>query len=272
MSRKRPRALVEAGARPDRERLGDVDLDVVDVVAVPDGLEEAVGEAQRQDVLDGLLAQEVVDAEDLLLGEDSVDGLVQGLRRREVGAEGLLHDHPRALGQTGVAQRADDPGHGRRGNREVDEPVGLAADLLLGPVDGVREVVGGAGVGGRVGEPRGELVPGLVRRLAAAELVDGHAGERPELVVGERPPRSADDPVPLGEQAGDGEVEEAGDQLALGQVARGPKQHDRRGRSGQGRGQTPGRGWCGHGHALSRPGAGVRYTAGPGDGPTSARA
>ena len=203
----------------------------------------------------------------------TVDGSVQGLRRREVRAEGLLHDHPRPLGQTGVAQRADDPGHGRRGNREVDEPVGLAAELVLGPVDGVREVVGGAGVGGRVGEPRGELVPGLVRRLAAAELVDGHAGERPKLVVDERPPRSADDPVPLGEQAGDGEVEEAGDQLALGQVARGPKQHDDvvvRDRAGV---ETPGRSWCGHGHALKSPrGRRSLHRRPPGDGPTSARA
>ena len=62
--------LVEADAVVDREGLGHVDLDVVDVVPVPDGLEEPVGEAEGQDVLRRLLAQEVVDAEDLLLVED----------------------------------------------------------------------------------------------------------------------------------------------------------------------------------------------------------
>ncbi len=65
-------ALVEVGPLREAERLGHVDLDVVDVVAVPDRLEEAVREAEREDVLGGLLAEEVVDAEDLLLVEDLV--------------------------------------------------------------------------------------------------------------------------------------------------------------------------------------------------------
>ena len=42
------------------------------MVAVPDRLEQAVGEPQREDVLRRLLAEEVVDAEDLLLVEDLV--------------------------------------------------------------------------------------------------------------------------------------------------------------------------------------------------------
>jgi hypothetical protein len=64
--------LVEAGALAQAQRLGHVDLHVVDEVAVPDRLEQAVGEAEGEDVLRRLLAQEVVDAEDLLLGEDLV--------------------------------------------------------------------------------------------------------------------------------------------------------------------------------------------------------
>jgi hypothetical protein len=64
--------LIEVGALGQPERLGDVDLDVVDVVAVPDRLEEAVGEAEGEDVLGGFLAQEVVDPEDLALVEDLV--------------------------------------------------------------------------------------------------------------------------------------------------------------------------------------------------------
>jgi len=40
---------------------------VVDVVAVPDRLEQPVGEPEGQDVLGRLLAQEVVDPEDLFL-------------------------------------------------------------------------------------------------------------------------------------------------------------------------------------------------------------
>ncbi len=67
MSRKAPVLVVEAAAVADVERLGHVDLDVVDVVAVPDRLEEAVGETQRENVLRRLLAEEMVDAKDLLL-------------------------------------------------------------------------------------------------------------------------------------------------------------------------------------------------------------
>ena len=57
--------LVERGAPLDAERLGDGDLHVVDELAVPDRLEDAVREPQRQHVLDRLLAEVVVDAEDL---------------------------------------------------------------------------------------------------------------------------------------------------------------------------------------------------------------
>ncbi len=86
--------LVEADAVVDGQRLGHVDLDVVDVVAVPDWLEEAVGEPEGQDVLHRLLAEEVVDAEDLLLVEDLVQHVVERDRTGQVGAERLLHDHP----------------------------------------------------------------------------------------------------------------------------------------------------------------------------------
>ena len=89
-------ALVEVGALGQPERLRDVDLDVGDVVSVPDRLEEAVGEAEGEDVLGGLLAQEVVDPEDLVLIEDLVQPGIERHRGHIVGAEGLLHDDPRA--------------------------------------------------------------------------------------------------------------------------------------------------------------------------------
>jgi len=44
--------VVEIGASFDRERLGHVDLHVADVPAVPDRLEQAVGEPEGQDVVD----------------------------------------------------------------------------------------------------------------------------------------------------------------------------------------------------------------------------
>jgi len=76
------RLLVEAAAHLDREGLGDVDLHVVDVVAVPDRLEHAVGEAQCQQVLDRLAAEVVIDSVDAVLLEDRVQQLVELLGGR----------------------------------------------------------------------------------------------------------------------------------------------------------------------------------------------
>ena len=49
----------------------DGDLDVIDGLAVPEPLEDRVGEPEHQDVLHRLLAQVMVNAEDLLLVGDS---------------------------------------------------------------------------------------------------------------------------------------------------------------------------------------------------------
>ena len=73
---------------------------MVDELAVPDRLEDAVREAQREQVLDRLLAEVVVDPEDLALVEGLLQLGVQRLGRLEVAAEGLLDDQARpALGR-----------------------------------------------------------------------------------------------------------------------------------------------------------------------------
>jgi hypothetical protein len=86
--------VVERPPAADADVLGHGDLHRVDVPAVPDRLEHRVGEAQRQDVLHGLLAEVVIDAEHVLRGEHVVDQVVELLGRLHVLAERLLHDHP----------------------------------------------------------------------------------------------------------------------------------------------------------------------------------
>ena len=113
MSLKAPGGLVELDAVVDRQRLGHVDLHVVDVVAVPDRLEQPVGEPERQDVLRRLLPQEVVDTEDLLLVENPVHGVVERLGAGQVGPERLLHDEPGPVDQVRLAQHLDDVGRPR---------------------------------------------------------------------------------------------------------------------------------------------------------------
>ena len=57
--------LVERAAALDPDALRRCDLHMIDEVAVPDGLENAVGKAKNQYVLHGFLAEVMVDAEDL---------------------------------------------------------------------------------------------------------------------------------------------------------------------------------------------------------------
>ena len=95
--------VVVATAAAEADVLGHRDLDAVDVVVVPDRLVQLVGEAQRQDVLDRLLAEVVVDAEHRLLGEDAVDHRVEISCALQIVSERLLDDHPApgALGLVG---------------------------------------------------------------------------------------------------------------------------------------------------------------------------
>ena len=87
-----PGLFVVRGTLLDAERLRDGDLDVVDVLPVPDRLEDPVREPKHQDVLHRLLAEVVIDAEDLILAEDLVHDAGELRRRREVVTERLL-DH-----------------------------------------------------------------------------------------------------------------------------------------------------------------------------------
>ena len=100
--------------------------------AVPHRLEELVGEPQPEDVQHHRHAEEVVDAEHLLLGHQLRDQAVERARRSQVGAEGLLQREPGALGQVDLAQRrAHLRRHGGR-QREVDDGrVVAGGDQLL---------------------------------------------------------------------------------------------------------------------------------------------
>ena len=131
--------VVELTASLDGVFFGHVDLDVVDVVTVPDRLEQSVGETQGEDVLDRLFAEEVVDPEYLFLVEDLVDLAVENLCGLEVGAEGLLHDDSRAFNQVRLAQHLHHRCRGLRRDAQVVETAGRCADRGLGFGHGLGE-------------------------------------------------------------------------------------------------------------------------------------
>ncbi len=90
--------LVKEGAPVlDAERLGHGDLDAAHVGAVPDRLEDGVGEARVEDVLHRLLAEVVVDSIDGVLGKVLAQDAVEFARRRQVAPERLLEHQAGAL-------------------------------------------------------------------------------------------------------------------------------------------------------------------------------
>ena len=220
-------ALVERRPLGQTEILGNVDLDVVDVVAVPDRLEQAVGEPEREDVLRCLLAEEVVDPEDLVLVEDLVELGVQLLCALQVGPERLLHDDPAPLDQSGLLELVDHRERCLGGHREVVEALELTEALALGLLDGAAQTLG-AGLAGRPVEELGELPPPLGVAVVAAELDDRLVCELEERLAVVLVEGGADDPE-VAHQARLEEVEHAGQELAARQVAGRTEEDDGRG-------------------------------------------
>jgi hypothetical protein len=130
--------LVVRAARLDADALADGDLHVVDVVPVPQGLEDAIGPAEDEDVLDGLLPEVVVDPVDLVLAPRRGHDLVERPRRGQIAPERLLDDdaHPalaalRRAVQPRLAEPRDQMRVERRWRRHVEEPVAARAALAL---------------------------------------------------------------------------------------------------------------------------------------------
>ena len=173
-------AIVVAATVADAQAFRNRDLHVVDVTTVPDRLHDAVGEAEDEDVLDGLLAQVMVDAVNVVFAEDRVDDAVQLAGRGQVDAERLLDNHTRpavtrgAL-SPGTAQLFDDVDERCRWHGQIVEAVAAYAplrfdfsQLLVQAVVAFRVVVATVGVE----EARGERVPDLRVKRAPRVLFD----------------------------------------------------------------------------------------------------
>ena len=171
--------VVEVPAGVDAEVLGHRDLHALDVVAVPDRLEDRVREAQVEDLGEPHLPEEVVDPVELLLAQVDLELGLQRARRLEVVPERLLDHDARALGQARAGQAVDHHPEQRRRDLEVE-------DRALLPIQRSRHALEGRGLGeiaGQVGEPRREARERrLVDRLAAG--LDRRPGVRAQIVVG----------------------------------------------------------------------------------------
>ena len=215
--------LVEGDAVADVEGLRHVDLNMVDEIAVPDRLEQAVGEPEREDVLRRLLAEEVVDAENLILGEDLVQRVVERDRGFEIGAERLFHDDARSFGEIGLGEHLDRRQRGVRRHAHVVDALSLLAERFLRLVDRGFEGFG-PGRDGHVIERFREGGPCLLVRLAVVSVERRLAGDRAEAFDVDRVERHADDPA-FRNESGRAEMKKPRQQLLVRQISGRAEQH-----------------------------------------------
>src|SRR5258705_11865437 len=82
--------IVVSAARTDAKCFGGGDLQMIDIAAVPDRLEDAVGKAEDDDVLNRLFAEIMVDAVNLALVEHFSERAIESAGGFEIVAEGFL--------------------------------------------------------------------------------------------------------------------------------------------------------------------------------------
>ena len=148
---------------------------LLDEVAVPDRLEQRVREAEHHQVLDGLLAQEVVDPVDRVLFEVLVQQRVELDRALQIAPERLLDHDPAALRDADARESLGHVVEQEGRDREVaDGMLRLAQRVAQRPVGG-----GIAVVAADVAQPRAEpLDDGRGKALAervphfGAQLLD----------------------------------------------------------------------------------------------------
>src|SRR6267378_4660365 len=88
----RARGFVETAAALDAQSFGGGDLDVIDVIPVPKRLEYSVAKAENEQILDGILAEVVIDAVDLLFVENIKDDAIQFFCGGQVPAKRFFDD------------------------------------------------------------------------------------------------------------------------------------------------------------------------------------
>src|SRR5882724_6382660 len=207
---------LEVAAAPlDAHGLGARDLHVVDEAVVPDRLEDAVREAEDEEVLDRLLPEVVVDAIDARLVEDLVQRLVEGLRRGEIPAERLLDDDARIAGAARSPEPPDHRLEQARRDGEIVERAFRAAERSAQRLERGRIAVVAAHVAKPFAKPR------ECRLVEPSVPLDALPGARPELL--ERPVRPRDTDDGDVEMPAPGHGVEGRKDLLVGEVAARPE-------------------------------------------------
>ena len=143
--------VVVAAAQLHAEFLGDGDLHIVDVAAVPDRLEHAVPEAEDHDVLHGFFSKVVVDAVNLRLGDMLGEVCIQVASALQIVAERFFNDDSAPsirlfLGETGISKLLDDLAEEGRRDGQIEKNIAGQIPGFLDIFDLRPEVLEGVGI------------------------------------------------------------------------------------------------------------------------------
>lgn len=150
----------------------------------------------------------------------TVQRLVERACGGQVVAERLLHDQARPFAEPRGAKHRHHWLEGVWRHGQVDQPPQLTTEVVLGTDHCLHEGVRRLGGGRREGQAVCEWCPVLLGELLAAEFDQclTYMGAKALRVRGAVGAPGADDPVALGHHARRGEMKQAGQQFALGQV------------------------------------------------------
>jgi hypothetical protein len=227
--------FVKASAVFDAHGFRGGDLHVVDVIAIPERLDDVVGKPENQNVLHGFFAEVMVDAVDLIFVEDLLEFFVELTRGLQIVSERLFDDDPGPvaallLGQSGLTQLFHNDREKSWRDGEVEKLVAARVVLLIGVGDlliqalvSLRVLKIAFDVIDALGEPGPDgginFCRGILGNFVGEMLPEGL---RIEVVACE-----TDDGELFGEQITGGEIAQGGNQLALGQVPGGAEDdHD----------------------------------------------
>ena len=86
--------VVVTGATTNPDIFGHSDLHVVNIIVVPEGFKHRVGESDRQNILNGLFSQIVVDAKNTARREDTVHQSIEPLSAFQIVTKGFFDNDP----------------------------------------------------------------------------------------------------------------------------------------------------------------------------------
>jgi len=100
----RTHLFIENSPPFDSEGFGHCHLHALYVVAIPDWLQERVGKAEVEQILDWFLAKVMIDSKNRRLGKGTMQCLIECLRGRKVAAKRLFDDHARPFVTARIGQ------------------------------------------------------------------------------------------------------------------------------------------------------------------------